>query len=111
MLPDCNPWPDNTVPASSQQSACAEIGAMAAQWELLDSTFLATVLDSLLRLAQAGVTGFQPLTNLTLCDAEANASNAHCALQFVTLPIQFDPTNAKQQILWLLGNAMCENDA
>jgi len=84
---------------------------MAAQWELLDPTFLATVLDALQRLARAGVTGFQPLANLTLCDAEANASNAHCALQFVTLPVQFDPVNVKQQILWALGAALCTNNA
>lgn len=111
MLPTCNPWTSNTVKASSQQSACADIGAMAAQWELLDPTFLATVLDALQRLAQAGVTGFQPLANMNLCDANANASNAHCALQFVTLPVQFDPVNVKQQILWMLANPLCENDA
>jgi hypothetical protein len=111
MLPTCNPFPANTVPESSQLSACKPVSAMAAQWELLDSTFLATVLDALQRLAVAGVEGFENLSAYEVCDGDANASNAHCALQFVTLPVQFDPTNVKQQILWQLGNALCANNA
>lgn len=109
--PSCNPWPDNTVRFSDQQTACREPSTGVGLYELLDATFLATVIDALQRLAVAGVTGAQPLTDYNVCDGETNAKNAYCSLNDTTLPIQTNTAEQKQVVLWQLGNLLCANNA
>lgn len=110
-LPVCNPWTSNTVRSSDQVAACKESSSAAAQWELLDPNFMLFVLDALQRLAVAGVEGFQNLSQYLVCDGEANASNLHCAGQFLTPPVQYNSAEIKQIIAWQLANALCANNA
>lgn len=104
-------WAANTVRNTAQTSACLDKSALAATFELPLETFLAVVLDALQRLAVDGVAGFQPLANYDMCDGENNANKANCKFMPLSLPIEADPTEMKQQILWLLGAALCTNGA
>lgn len=110
-LPTCNPWTSNTARFSNQQVACRETSARAANFELLGPNFLLGVIDALQRLGVGGVEGFQLLDAYNPCDGEANASNAQCALRNLTPPFQYNEAEAKQIILWQLGNALCANNA
>lgn len=74
---------------------------------MLDMQFLLAVLDGFQRLAVAGVEGFQPLSAYTVCDGEANARNASCAIGNITPPFQANSAELKQIILWQLGNGLC----
>lgn len=107
----CNAFADNTVRQSDQISACLPKSALAATRELPEETFLLTVLDALQRLAVGGVEGFVNLNTYDMCEAETNANNASCALLPLSAPVQTDATEIKQQILWMLGNALCTNGA
>lgn len=106
-LPTCNPWGDNTVRFSQQQAACRESSARAEQFKLLLPQFLLAVIDANERLAQAGVDGFQPLSEYLACDGEANAKNAQCAVRDITPPFQANDNELMQIILWQLGNGLC----
>lgn len=110
-LPSCNPWVSNTVRDSDQLAACREATPRAGQFELEDLTFLALVLDALQRLAVAGVEGFTNITQSNQCDVDENAHNAYCAVNAVSLPIQFNSAEIKALIEWQLGNALCNNNA
>lgn len=107
MLPSCNPWGANTARFSDQLAACKENSAQAENYALLPERFLLLVIDSLERLAQAGVAGFQPLTAYEACDGVANAKNAQCAFQNLTPPFQFNSDEMQQIVEWQLGNALC----
>ena len=104
-------WANNTIRNTAQTSACLDKSALSATHELPEEIFLAVVLDALNRLAVDGVAGFQPLANYEMCDAETNANKAQCKFMPVSLPIETDATEQKQQILWLLGAALCTNGA
>lgn len=111
MPVSCNAFANNTVRQTDQISACLPKSALAATRELPEELFLYAVLDALQRLAVSDVTGFVNLSTYDMCDAEKNAANAYCALRELSAPIQAEATEIKQQILWLLGNALCTNNA
>lgn len=106
-LPECNPWPANTVRFSDQQAACRERSSRALDHELQDITFLLTVIDALERKAQGAPGTFRALTAYTNCEGEGNAKNAYCALNALSPPIQADAAELKQIILWQLANGLC----
>lgn len=106
-LPDCNPWPDNTVLTTDQVAACKETSSRAADHEMLEMQFLLAVIDALQRLAVADVDGFQPLSAYLVCEGEENARNAVCAMGNITPPFQANSAELKQIILWQLGNGLC----
>lgn len=110
-LPDCDPWPANTVRFSQQQAACVEHSGRAGEQELPDVTAWLTVIDSLQRLAVDGVTGAQPLSEYRKCEGEANAHNAYVQLMALSPPIQANVAELKQVALWQLGNLLCGNNA
>jgi len=106
-LPSCNPWTSNTILTTDQVAACKENSARAADFELLDITFLLAVIDALERKAQGAAGTFLPLSSYTACDGEENARNADCALGDISPPFQANGAELKQIILWQLGNGLC----
>jgi hypothetical protein len=84
-----------------------ENSAQAADRALLPTTFLLALVDSLQRLAVAGVGGFKQLSLYDPCDGLENARNAQCALRDLTPPFQFNDEELQQIILWQLGNGLC----
>lgn len=74
---------------------------------MLDMQFLLAVIDALERKAQGATGTFRALTDYTMCDGEANARNAACAIGNITPPFQADKAELKQIILWQLGNGLC----
>ena len=110
-LPNCNPWLANTIRQSDQLSAFRQNSALASTYELPDETFFAMVIDALQRLAVAGVTGFENIEGYSNCDGERTAHDANVQFMQTGLPIQTATTQQKQQITWLLANALCANAA
>lgn len=106
-FPTCDPWIANTVGITDQIAACKETSARAADFEMLDMQFLLAVIDSLERKAQGAAGTFRTLVNYTMCDVEANARAAACAMGNITPPFQADKAELKQIILWQLGNGLC----
>lgn len=88
-------------------AACKETSSRAADFEMLDTQFLLAVIDALERKAQGADGEFQPLSEYTACDGEANARHAVCAMGNITPPFQANTAELKQIILWQLGNALC----
>jgi hypothetical protein len=88
-------------------AACRETSSRALDFEMLDMQFLLTVIDALERKAQGAAGTFRTLSNYTMCDGEANARLAACALGNTTPPFQADEAELKQIILWQLGNGLC----
>lgn len=107
----CDAWTNNTVRQTDQISACLPKSALAATLELPEEIFLAVVLDALQRLAVDGVAGFVNLSTYNNCDGEENANNAQCKFMPLSLPVQTSKTEQKQQVLYLLGRALCTNGA
>lgn len=107
----CDPFSNNTLANSAQISSCQQKNPLLATYELSEEVFLAVILDMLQRLAVAGVAGFQPLTDYIACDSQKVSNEAFCKFANYTLPINFDPTEVKAQVLWMLGAPVCENEA
>lgn len=90
-----------------QVAACRETSSRALDFEMLNMQFLLAVIDALERKAQGADGEFQPLSEYTACDGEANARAAACAMGNITPPFQADEAELKQIILWQLGNGLC----